>query len=152
MTNMTKVCVAEMFYQQFLADNQSGTSLMGKLQAAVPTKRGRGFTRTLENLSHDEWNELYQHAAVARSRIQGPDNVEQLRGAICAKSLTTRMEEFGSIDNPVLYTPQRQSKPIVKAEPDDRPDIPLPTVDQTVDSDEMSDDELGAVGQEVVNG
>lgn len=126
---LEKINVPELFYGQFLADLPSGTStLVDKLHNTVPTKRGRGETRVIENLTHDEWEELYQHAAKAREVMKGANREIELRPAICARALADRMESLG-VDNPVVYVPKRKTRAV------------QPQVHQPVQNDDSDDED-----------
>lgn len=151
-----RVNVPELFYTRFVADESFDTqssnprdTLLSKLYAMAPTKRGRGQTRWVTGLTHAEWNALYVFAADGRAHMRQADRETTLRPAICAKVLANRMEAVG-VDSPVIYvtkTPTKQQVAKIVTPhiaPTAAPTIPLPplTVDQLSDADEVSDEEL----------
>lgn len=96
---LRKVNVPELFYNKFLKPVPSGAStVVDKLRLISPTARGRGLTRVVEDITENEWNDLYQRAAAIRKRIKGADRQTELRPAICAKAMAGRMEELGVAD------------------------------------------------------
>ncbi len=110
---LRKVNVPELFYGRFLSSIPVGIStVVDKLRAITPTARGRGLTRVVENISEDEWNDLYQRAAAVRKKIKGADRQTELRPAICAKAMASRMEELG-VANLVPYETNGKPKKVV---------------------------------------
>ena len=167
---LKRVNVPEKFYSFFLKSRPPGNStLLQKLAATAPTKRGRGFSRVLDKVTEDEWNELYVRAVAARSRMQGADDRKtELVGAICAKILCERMEERG-VDNPQPYVPSRtvtrtpkllKNPPPAAQEESDESDTDLSseattvvpgnlTVQQVSDVDAADDEDLSAIGNDI---
>jgi len=110
---LRKVNVPELFYERFLSSVPVGIStVVDKLRTISPTARGRGLTRVVENISEDEWNDLYQRAAAVRKKIKGADRQTELRPAICAKAMASRMEELG-VANLVPYETNGKPKKVV---------------------------------------
>jgi len=110
---LRKVNVPELFYERFLSSIPVGIStVVDKLRVITPTARGRGLTRVVENISEDEWNDLYQRAAAVRKKIKGADRQTELRPAICAKAMASRMEELG-VANFVPYETNGKPKKVV---------------------------------------
>jgi hypothetical protein len=101
-----KVNVPETFFQLFLAQKPVGESaVVDALQTIQPIERGRGLTRVMENVTEEQWNELYNLAAETRAHIRGVGKNfgrDHLKAAICAKSMADRMEKLG-VANPVPY-------------------------------------------------
>lgn len=107
LNKLVKVNVAELFFQQFLEPVAAGTSsVIDKLRNVTPTARGRGFTRVVENITEDEWNDLYQRAADARAAVYGAPRGDFMSATVCATKMCERMEELG-VDNPVPFTPKK---------------------------------------------
>ena len=142
MSKLDRIFVPELFYQRFIADIDPSTStLVQKLAVAEPTKRGRGMSRVLENLTEAEWEELYEHAAYGRTFQQGTkDRKVTLRAAICAKALAERMEGLG-VANPIEYTPKRRRVTAVE-ETEELPVTP-PTVAVNEEEPETEEEEFG---------
>ena len=152
---LKKVNVPELFCQVFLFPVAAGTStIIDKLRNIQPTPRGQGFTRVIENISEEEWNDLYAYAAKARKAIQGADRETELKPAICGKALAFRMEELG-VDNPVPWKPSKIYKKTVELSPeaedttDDVVDaasnpISIPTADDVEPVDDAERELLGA--------
>jgi hypothetical protein len=157
LNKLKKVNVPELFYGKFIQDLTTGTSsIADKLNQTTPTARGRGLSRVVENISNDEWNDLYQLAAAARATMIGADRETELRPTICAKALANRMEELG-VDSPVIYTPKKVYTPkAVILEVDDELDAPSARIPATplniprvTDLDEMSEDEQQLVNEDL---
>lgn len=134
---LRKVNVPELFYDKFLSPVPFGiSSVVDKLRMISPTARGRGLTRVVENISEEEWNDLYQRAAAVRKRIKGADRQTELRPAICAKAMAGRMEELG-VANLVPYetngSPKKVVAPVVDNHDDDIGDT-----DDTDDTDPIA--------------
>jgi len=126
---LRKVNVPELFFEKFLSPVPTGEStVIDKLRVISPTARGRGMTRVVENISEDEWNDLYQRAAAVRKRIKGADRQTELRPAICAKAMAGRMEELG-VDNLVPYATNGSPRKVVKVA-----DSPIDDVADPVDT------------------
>jgi len=137
-TNKLKnVNVPELFYSHFLADRtMTPNSVLGLLSNTAPSKRGRGHTRVIPEVTEAQWNELYQYAAEARAAMPGAERDTVLRAAICGKALAERMEKAG-VANPVTYTPTRTKT---------KKAAPAPVATATVDAlntvaDEATEDE-----------
>lgn len=117
---LRKVNVPELFYIKFLSPVPFGLStVVDKLRAISPTARGRGLTRVVENITEDEWNDLYQRAAIVRKGIKGADRQTELRPAICAKAMAGRMEELGVADLVPYETNGRPRKAVEPVDDDD---------------------------------
>ncbi len=126
---LRKVNVPELFFDKFLSPVPVGEStVIDKLRLLSPTARGRGLTRVVENISEDEWNDLYQRAAAIRKRIKGADRQTELRPAICAKAMAGRMEELG-VDNLVPYETNGVPRKVTQV--DDIDDDDTETADTT---------------------
>lgn len=104
--------IPELFYERFVSIIPRGQSgVVDKLHDTMPTKRGRGLTRVLRNLTEAEWNAVYQLAAAGRAAIKKKEvkgdvsrhREDTLFPAICAKTLAERMEDAG-VANRVAYT------------------------------------------------
>ena len=162
---LNSVNVPEMFYQTFLEDIPAGTcSIVDRLRTITPTARGRGFSRVVKNLTQDEWDDLYAHAARARQAIIGADRETNLKPAICGKSLALRMEELG-VSNPVAWAPSKVYKPrkaVTEEAFEDVQDVAKETTEDVVaavatpitiptadDVDEVTGEELEMLNQEV---
>jgi hypothetical protein len=127
---LRKVNVPELFYERFLSPVPASIStVVDKLRMITPTARGRGLTRVVENISEDEWNDLYQRAAAVRKKIKGADRQTELRPAICAKAMASRMEELG-VANFVPYETNGKPKKVVDT----------PVVDDDADGTTDSED------------
>ncbi len=159
-----KVNVPELFYQRFIAqlpfDNTASdplNSLLTKLHTTEPTKRGRGLTRRVKDLTHGEWNELYALAADGRAHMKNADRETTLRPAICARVLADRMEVIG-VDNPVEYVLRGSSKTTVTAPV--AVQVPAPAVlpqaaptvivDQSVDVEEADEESLDFMYRDIL--
>jgi len=86
------------------------------LHGTTPTARGRGLTRVLENLTEEQYNDVYQLAAIGRAAIKKKEATNATRHredtlfpAICAKTLADRMEKAG-VANPVAYTAKKTTR------------------------------------------
>ena len=113
---LRKVNVPELFYEKFLSPVPVGEStVIDKLRMLPATARGRGLTRVVENITEDEWNDLYQRAAAVRKRIKGADRQTELRPAICAKAMAGRMEYLG-VDNLVPYETNGKPRKVTPVE------------------------------------
>lgn len=138
-SKLVKVNVPELLCEKLLSERvPSPTGVLKKLKKTEPKPRGRGLTRVLENVSHEEWDELYQHAARIRATIKGCPRDAQLRTAICAKAMANRMEEAGVTD-PVHYTIDKVKQ---KARQNTNRSIAEPITLDTVDQAEADDEEL----------
>jgi len=122
---LAKINIPELFYDRFIKDIPRGTTpIVDVLHGTTPTARGRGLTRVLENLTEEQWNDVYQLAAVGRAAIKKTEAVDATRHredtlfpAICAKTLADRMEKAG-VANPVAYTAKkanRRTKAVIEA-------------------------------------
>ena len=110
--------IPELFYDRFVANIPRGQeSVVDKLHDTEPTKRGRGLTRVLRNITETEWNVVYQLAATGRAAMKkkgvtgdvSRHREDTLFPAICAKTLAERMEAAG-VANPVPYTPKKTGR------------------------------------------
>jgi hypothetical protein len=169
------VNIPELFYQRFLADlpivdvasdGSPRNTLLNKLNSVKATRRGRGFSRWLKGdnaITREEWNALYELAAEGRSRMQGADRASTLTPAICARALADRMEKIG-VDSIIPYTPKfRATKktvttatpepvaPVVNTDVSTQIPVNPPVVDQTVDVDEVDDNDLDYFNEELAN-
>ena len=107
---LVQLNIPELFYDRFVAGIPSGTStVVDKLRNTPATKRGRGLTRVLYNLTEQEYNDVYQLAAKGRAAMKNADRQTTLFPAICAKSLADRMEIQG-VANPVSYIPKKTTR------------------------------------------
>ena len=123
---LSKLNIPELFYDRFVANIPRGQfSVVDRLHDTVPTRRGRGLTRVIENLTQAEWDDVYQLAAVGRAAIKKKEargdvsshREDTLFPAICAKTLAERMEAAG-VSNPVDYTAKkttRRTKAVIEA-------------------------------------
>ena len=142
-SKLDKVNVPEMFFQQFLDDVPVGeSSIIDKLREITPTARGRGCTRVVEEISEDEWNDLYQRAAAVRALIKGADRSTELRPALCAKAMANRMETLGVAD-PVPYETNYQRKKREEAE------AATSVVHDVADDDVVEDNDTDVVPDDV---
>jgi hypothetical protein len=122
---LTKLNVPELFYARFVANIPLGTTtIVDVLHNTTPTARGRGLTRVIENLTEEQYNDVYQLAAIGRAAIKKKEatdakkhRVDTLFPAICAKTLADRMEKAG-VANPVAYIAKkttRRTKAVIEA-------------------------------------
>ena len=107
---LARLNIPELFYDRFIADIPRGQqAVVDKLHDTPATKRGRGMTRVLRDITDVEWNEAYQLAAIGRAAMKNADRETTLFPAICAKSLADRMELQG-VASPVSYTPKKTTR------------------------------------------
>jgi len=114
---LTKLNIPELFYGRFVAGIPRGTTpIVDILHDTAPTARGRGLTRVLENLTEEQWNDVYQLAAIGRAAIKKKEATDAkkhredtLFPAICAKTLADRMEKAG-VANPVAYVAKKTTR------------------------------------------
>ena len=107
---LTRLNIPELFYDRFIANIPRGQqAVVDKLHDTPATKRGRGMTRVLRDITDIEWNEAYQLAAGGRAAMKNADRTTTLFPAICAKSLADRMELLG-VSSPVTYTPKKTNR------------------------------------------
>lgn len=141
-SKLDKVNVSEKVISTFLTDASflqqlpstvQNSSVMQKIRSATPTVRGRGHTRVLENITEQEWEDLYTIATAGRATILrgGRENISHipwenvLAAGICATTLMERMETAG-VASPVLESTRRQkAEPVTEAEnvTDDAEDV-----------------------------
>lgn len=107
---LDRLNIPELFYDRFIANIPRGQiGVVDRLHDTPATKRGRGLTRVLRDLTLTEWNQAYKLAATGRAAMKNADRETTLFPAICAKSLADRMEILG-VNNPVSYTPKKTSR------------------------------------------
>ncbi len=117
-SKLTKVPVPEMFFQYHLVNIPKGQSiLVDRLRLTKPTRRGKGFSRVLKNLTEGEWEDLYALSVWGRSRIRGAERGPELYGAVCAGAIAKRMEALGvatpiPYESPVAYKTRKRNNKI----------------------------------------
>lgn len=151
-TKLIKFNVPETVWEHFLQDVPAGeSSIIDKLRVTAPQARGRGLTRVVHNITEAEWEDMYARCAHIRANMKKTEDTGELRAAVCAKSMSFRMEQDG-VANVVRYETATQingyNKPGVVAVRRKKPETPaaIPpepiTLVTTDDVDEVEDDEL----------
>lgn len=138
---LMKVNVPELFYTHFLKDSTGAPgSVLELIHNISATKRGRGFSRVIPEVTQAQYDELYELGVNARASMSG--GVERstvLRAAICAKAMCERMEAAG-VSNPQPFVPKRAAKAAAPATPA-APVAPATTDGATVNAlNTMADD------------
>jgi len=155
-SKLIKVNVPELFFLKFLAEVPRGeSSIVDKIQDIKPSARGRGLTRVVEDITEDEWEDLYSRACAVRSKIKGSERSTELRPAICAREMTFRMEKAG-VKSIVHYETPLSINGVKKADAipavtRNIPPIPI-TLDTVDDVDDAPDTELKDFENEIALG
>lgn len=155
-SKLTKVPVPELFFEHHLQLIPKGQSaLVDRLRKIEPTRRGKGYSRVLMNLTETEWESMYTLAIWGRSRVRGSERGPELFGAVCARAMVKRMEDSG-VSIPIPYekgVAYRTKKRGNKLKNDDIPGVartPItidtadeePTLKPVEDLNGVSDEEL----------